>query len=137
MSYKINILNSVKQVNIASVVLGFKLSSVTGYCSLFTIGRDLLSSALSTATYEALWLEKNVLLSLKNMKNYYNFMFFSTVCSSFTESERMLQKLEGPIKWLGICQTLQKLLEFCETRIRKKVINVPTQKNRIWPIFKL
>ena len=91
----------------------------------------------STATSDAFWLMKNVLLSLKNMKNYYNFMFFSTVCSSFTESKCMLQKLEDPIKWLGIYQTPQKLQKFCETRIRKKVINLPTQKNRIWPILKL
>ena len=65
-------------------------------------------------------------------------MFLRTVFSSSTESKCMLQKLEGPIKWLGICQTPKKLRKFCETRISKKVINtenwnlanIQTLKNR-------
>ena len=39
------------------------------------------------------------------MKNYYDFMFPSTVCSSFKGFKCKMQSLEHPQKLLEICQT--------------------------------
>ena len=79
------------------------LPSVTGYCSLFTVIRLLLSFFLSTMIYDMSLREGLPLLRLMfsvkvwiNMKSYYRFMIFNTVCSSFKGFQCVVQKYVYP-----------------------------------------
>ena len=58
------------------------------------------------------------------MKSCYDFMFFSTVCSSFKGFKCVRQKLEDPQKKLEICQTQTNGVNFVKPRkIAKEFAN--------------
>ena len=69
------------------------------------------------------------------MKSYYDFMFFSTVCSSCKGFKCVTQKLEDPKNgWKFVRpKTIAEILQNPEKWLK----NLPTQKNRIWPTQKI
>ena len=70
-------------------------------------------------TQDAMFLEVRI-----NMKRYYDFMFFSTVCSSCKGFKCVTQKLGDPKKWLEICQTQKNSRNFAKPRkIAKQFAN--------------
>lgn len=99
-------------LDIALDVLGLKSPSVIYYFSLSTVGRALVRSILSTMTFEVSLRKALLLKSLiwfvkvwMSMKSYCDFIFFSTVRSSFKEFKCVIQKLDDLKIYLEIRQT--------------------------------
>ena len=62
---------------------------------------------------------------------------FSVLCVLHSQEPSVCYKIARLNKIAGNLSDPKKLRNFWETRFRKKVTNLPTQKNGISPVFKL
>ena len=95
----------------------------------------MFSLALSTITNEVSLRRLTLFIKVWiNLKSYYNFMFFRTVCYSFKGFKCVRQKLEVPKKIPGYLSDPNNTWNFAKPRkIAQMFANT---ENRIWPNFR-